>query len=208
MMSTSKQSLMSSSSLTAAASSSSSPPSSSHVINAPISSNNSISINPITTTTKPPRSTWSQKQQSILNSPTTMVQEEIATPHSINVPHIIPAQSAPSTSTTTTTMTEIEEERILLKEKSINEIRQQCSTLIHELEGNKHPELIIKKHIQQLNKYNELKDLALQLISLIANQKKVKIIDILNEMNLNINDDNENNDSKKNNNGKNDMTND
>lgn len=79
------------------------------------------------------------------------------------------------------------QQKLLLKEQSLNDIKLQCSRLIYELEGNNEPELIIKKYIQDLNKYNELKDLALQLITLIADQRKVKTSDILQEMNIEIN---------------------
>ncbi|EDK42673.1 hypothetical protein LELG_00851 [Lodderomyces elongisporus NRRL YB-4239] len=79
-----------------------------------------------------------------------------------------------------------EQERITMKLKSLDEIKQQCSTLIHELEGNQHPEVIIKRHIQQLKKYNELKDVALQLVTLIADQRQVRTTDILDEMKLEI----------------------
>ncbi|KAI3405846.1 hypothetical protein KGF56_001453 [Candida oxycetoniae] len=75
-----------------------------------------------------------------------------------------------------------EQQRISLKEKNLDEIKQQCRTLIHELEGNQHPEVIIKKHIQQLKKYNELKDVALQLVTLIADQRQVRTTDIFDEM--------------------------
>ncbi|CAI5756726.1 unnamed protein product [Candida verbasci] len=76
-----------------------------------------------------------------------------------------------------------------IKERNLNEIKQQCSTLISELEGNNHPEIIIKKHIQQLKKYNELKDIALELISMIADHRQVKTTDILNEMKVELGDD-------------------
>ncbi|KAF6062917.1 Swi5 family protein [Candida albicans] len=79
------------------------------------------------------------------------------------------------------------QQKLLLKEQSLNDIKLQCSRLIYELEGNNEPELIIQKYIQDLNKYNELKDLALQLITLIADQRKVKTSDILQEMNIEIN---------------------
>ncbi|RCK55657.1 hypothetical protein Cantr_05586 [Candida viswanathii] len=121
------------------------------------------------------------------------LQPSTATTTTTTATTTIPSSSPSSSSSPTADISAMtDEQRILFKEKSLNEIKQQCSTLIHELEGNNNPELIIKKHIRQLNKYNELKDLALQLISLIANQRKVKILDILNEMNLEIdNDDND-----------------
>ncbi|CAK9435540.1 uncharacterized protein LODBEIA_P02670 [Lodderomyces beijingensis] len=106
-------------------------------------------------------------------------------------PHSQPHPYSPSPTSTVTTSSNIsmeEQQRLLLKEKSLDEIKQQCSTLIHELEGNQHPELIIKKHIQQLKKYNELKDVALQLITLIADQRQVKTTDILDEMKVECSD--------------------
>ncbi|EMG45606.1 hypothetical protein SBY92_004875 [Candida maltosa Xu316] len=116
-------------------------------------------------------------------------------PQSTNIlPQLIipPVSSTATLTPTPPTLTEEEQQRILSKEKSLNELKQQCSTLIHELEGNNEPELIFKKHIQQLHKYNELKDIALQLISLIADQRQVKISDILSEMNVDtLNDDND-----------------
>ncbi|GME73888.1 unnamed protein product [Ambrosiozyma monospora] len=55
--------------------------------------------------------------------------------------------------------------------------------------GNDHQKSILKRHIRQLNKYNELKDVALSLVSLIADQKQVSIKSILEEMNVDDNDD-------------------
>ncbi|KAK6891410.1 hypothetical protein K6H09_004543, partial [Candida tropicalis] len=172
---------------------------SSHVLtptNTPASNNNNNNI----ATSNLSTSSSSELDLAPLPQPLSITQEQeqhseqkaSITPHSSNLPQII---SSPSSSTSpTNNMSKEDQERILFKEKSLNEIKQQCSRLIHELEGNNNPELIIKQHIKQLNKYNDLKDLALQLISLIANQRKVKINDILNEMNLKL-DDNEDNDT-------------
>ncbi|GMG28445.1 unnamed protein product [Ambrosiozyma monospora] len=55
--------------------------------------------------------------------------------------------------------------------------------------GNDYQKSILKRHIRQLNKYNELKDVALSLVSLIADQKQVSIKSILEEMNVDDNDD-------------------
>ncbi|CAD1808744.1 Swi5 family protein [Candida parapsilosis] len=100
----------------------------------------------------------------------------------------IPHESFKSHSATssTSTLTPEDQERISTKEKNLDEIKRQCSCLIHELEGNDQPEVIIKRHIQQLKKYNELKDVALQLVTLIADQRQVKTTDILNEMKLEV----------------------
>lgn len=94
-----------------------------------------------------------------------------------------------SATSSTSTLTPEDQERIYTKEKNLDEIKQQCSCLIHELEGNDQPEVIIKRHIQQLKKYNELKDVALQLVTLIADQRQVKTTDILNEMKLEVGED-------------------
>lgn len=94
-----------------------------------------------------------------------------------------------SATSSTSTLTPEDQERISTKEKNLDEIKQQCSCLIHELEGNDQPEVIIKRHIQQLKKYNELKDVALQLVTLIADQRQVKTTDILNEMKLEVGED-------------------
>ncbi|QPG74490.1 hypothetical protein FOA43_001820 [Brettanomyces nanus] len=39
-----------------------------------------------------------------------------------------------------------------------------------------------KRHIRQLNRYNELKDTAMQLISMIAEQRGLRIKDVMNEI--------------------------
>ncbi|KAI5958067.1 hypothetical protein KGF57_002875 [Candida theae] len=94
-----------------------------------------------------------------------------------------------SATSSTSTLSPEDQERISTKEKNLDEIKQQCSCLIHELEGNDQPEVIVKRHIQQLKKYNELKDVALQLVTLIADQRQVKTTDILNEMKLEVGED-------------------
>ncbi|KAI5951769.1 hypothetical protein KGF54_004844 [Candida jiufengensis] len=72
---------------------------------------------------------------------------------------------------------------ITLKEIQLAQIKQQCSNLIKELDGDTQPELIVKKHIMELKKYNDLKDVAFQLVELIADQRMVKTDDILQEIN-------------------------
>ncbi|KAI5969919.1 hypothetical protein CANMA_000959 [Candida margitis] len=114
--------------------------------------------------------------------------ESLSTSPTSPTTFIAPRESFKSHSATssTSTLTPEDQERISTKEKNLDEIKQQCSCLIHELEGNEQPEVIIKKHIQQLKKYNELKDVALQLVTLIADQRQVKTTDILNEMKLEV----------------------
>ncbi len=46
------------------------------------------------------------------------------------------------------------------------------------------PEEIVKAHILGLKKYNELKDVALGLITMIADQRQLRMADILKEMNI------------------------
>ena len=46
------------------------------------------------------------------------------------------------------------------------------------------PEAVVKKHISQLKKYNELKDIALALVAMISDNRKLKITDILEEMGI------------------------
>lgn len=47
----------------------------------------------------------------------------------------------------------------------------------------------MKKHISQLKKYNELKDIALGLVTMIADQRKLRTTDILEEMKVELADD-------------------
>ncbi|ODV77524.1 uncharacterized protein CANTADRAFT_23640 [Suhomyces tanzawaensis NRRL Y-17324] len=77
---------------------------------------------------------------------------------------------------------ELIRQRIILKEQRLNEIKNQCSALISELDSNKDPEAIVKKHISQLKKYHELKDIALGLVTMIADQRQLRTTDILEEM--------------------------
>lgn len=43
---------------------------------------------------------------------------------------------------------------------------------------------MVKKHISQLKKYNELKDIALALVAMISDNRKLKITEILEEMGI------------------------
>lgn len=69
-----------------------------------------------------------------------------------------------------------------VKEQKLEDIKNQCSELISELDSDDDPEAVVKKHIGQLAKYNELKDIALGLITMIADQRKLRTTDILEEM--------------------------
>ncbi|KAI5964735.1 uncharacterized protein KGF55_001805 [Candida pseudojiufengensis] len=103
-----------------------------------------------------------------------------------------------SSSSSTSTTSSTSPSSIKTKEIQLTEIKQQCSNLIKELDledsnnnqnnnntnNNNKFEIIIKKHIIELKKYNDLKDIALQLIELIANQRMIKTDDILQEINL------------------------
>lgn len=73
-------------------------------------------------------------------------------------------------------------QREVLKEQRLEDIKNQCSALISELDSNQDPEAIVKKHISQLKKYNELKDIALGLVTMIADQRQLRTTDILDEM--------------------------
>ena len=53
---------------------------------------------------------------------------------------------------------------------------------------NQDPEAIVKKHISQLKKYNELKDIALGLVTMIADQRQLRTTDILEEMKVELAD--------------------
>lgn len=77
----------------------------------------------------------------------------------------------------------------ILKEQHLNDIKNQCSVLIHELDCNVDPEAVVKRHISQLEKYNELKDIALGLVTMIADQRQLRTTDILEEMKLELKDD-------------------
>ncbi|KAG7661154.1 uncharacterized protein J8A68_005327 [[Candida] subhashii] len=79
--------------------------------------------------------------------------------------------------------------RLTEKEKKLSELITHCSQLSSQLEGQDEPEVIIKRHIKQLNKYNELKDLALDLIGKIADSRQVRISEIFKEMGVDANDD-------------------
>lgn len=54
---------------------------------------------------------------------------------------------------------------------------------------NVDPEAVVKRHISQLEKYNELKDIALGLVTMIADQRQLRTTDILEEMKLELKDD-------------------
>ncbi|CAH6721150.1 hypothetical protein CLIB1444_05S04676 [[Candida] jaroonii] len=77
-----------------------------------------------------------------------------------------------------------------LKAKSLEDIKNQCSELISELDSDDNPEAIVKKHIGKLKKYNELRDIALGLVTMIADQRKLRTTDILEEMKVELGDDN------------------
>ncbi|ABN67342.2 predicted protein [Scheffersomyces stipitis CBS 6054] len=70
----------------------------------------------------------------------------------------------------------------LSKDERLDEIKKQCSQLISELDANPNPEEIVRKHIIMLNKYNELKDIALGLVTMIADQRHIRTTDILEEV--------------------------
>ncbi|CCE85467.1 Piso0_005063 [Millerozyma farinosa CBS 7064] len=81
------------------------------------------------------------------------------------------------------------QQRVLMKEQRLEDIKNQCSELISELDSDDDPEAIVKKHISQLKKYNELKDIALGLVTMIADQRKLRTTDILEEMKVELADD-------------------
>ncbi|KAL7665378.1 hypothetical protein ABC855_g2633 [[Candida] zeylanoides] len=68
------------------------------------------------------------------------------------------------------------------KERRLEDIQIQCSTLISELDSNQNPVAIVKKHIASLEKYSDLKDIALGLVTMIADQRQLRTTDILEEM--------------------------
>lgn len=71
----------------------------------------------------------------------------------------------------------------IFQQQSINDIKNQCSRLIKELANStQSPKSIVKRHIVQLDKYNEFKDIALGLITMIADHQELKTTDILEEM--------------------------
>lgn len=76
-----------------------------------------------------------------------------------------------------------------IKEKSLEDIKNQCSELISELDSDENPEAIVKKHIGKLKKYNELRDIALGLVTMIADQRKLRTTDILEEMKVELGED-------------------
>ncbi|CUM48679.1 unnamed protein product [Debaryomyces tyrocola] len=80
------------------------------------------------------------------------------------------------------------QQRVVLKEQRLEDIKNQCSALISELDTNQDPEAIVKKHISQLKKYNELKDIALGLVTMIADQRQLRTTDILEEMKVELAD--------------------
>lgn len=80
-------------------------------------------------------------------------------------------------------------QQVVLKEQRLEDIKNQCSELISELDSNQNPEAIVKKHISQLKKYNELKDIALGLVTMIADQRQLKTTDILEEMKVELGED-------------------
>ncbi|VEU20175.1 DEKNAAC101045 [Brettanomyces naardenensis] len=73
----------------------------------------------------------------------------------------------------------------------LQELKGKCRNLMDEL-GIKDAKVIDsevipkererKRHIRKLNEYNELKDAAMQLISMIAEQRSLKINDVMKEM--------------------------
>lgn len=95
------------------------------------------------------------------------------------------------------------QERIKNKSKELEELQAESSSLIRELEWvwevrcllvwvtdiyrhqtSVDPEEIVKAHILGLKKYNELKDVAMGLITMIADQRQLRMADILKEMNI------------------------
>ncbi|ODV87132.1 hypothetical protein CANARDRAFT_188405, partial [[Candida] arabinofermentans NRRL YB-2248] len=73
------------------------------------------------------------------------------------------------------------------KRERLESLQKECNQLISALELNEssdidYSEAIVRKHIKSLKKYNDLKDVALSLVSMIATQKNVKVSDILEEM--------------------------
>lgn len=76
----------------------------------------------------------------------------------------------------------------IIKGKKLEDIKNQCSELISELDSDDDPEAVVKKHISKLNEYNELKDIALGLVTMIADQRQLRTTDILEEMKLEISD--------------------
>lgn len=75
-----------------------------------------------------------------------------------------------------------------IKERNLEDIKNQCSELISELDSDKDPEVIVKKHISKLKKYNDLEDIALGLVSMIADQRQLRTADIIEEMKIELGD--------------------
>ncbi|EGV60446.1 hypothetical protein CANTEDRAFT_95893 [Yamadazyma tenuis ATCC 10573] len=76
-----------------------------------------------------------------------------------------------------------DDDAVLLKEQKLEDIKNQCSQLISELDTDKDPKAIIRKHITKLKDYNDLQDIALSLVTMIADHHHLRTIDILQEMN-------------------------
>lgn len=90
-------------------------------------------------------------------------------------------------------------DKLGVKWDTMKKLRSEYSELMHKL-GLKNPldvdkELAQinvkgkKQHIKKLNEYNELKDIAMQLVSMIADKRSIPIRDVLDEMGVDPNDD-------------------
>ncbi|QOU20035.1 hypothetical protein BRETT_004683 [Brettanomyces bruxellensis] len=83
--------------------------------------------------------------------------------------------------------------------KTLKKLRSEQNELMHKL-GLENPldiekelarssEKSRKTHIKKLNEYNGLKDIAMQLVSMIAEKRSITITDVLNEMGVDPDDD-------------------
>ncbi|SCU91695.1 LADA_0F11474g1_1 [Lachancea dasiensis] len=69
-----------------------------------------------------------------------------------------------------------------------NELQRRFHELSRMLNIDSTPELVMKKHITDLKKYNELRDTGLGLTQIIANEKKCKIKEVFEEMGYDMQD--------------------
>lgn len=79
------------------------------------------------------------------------------------------------------------ERRIVQKEAELAALQDEATELELELESIAQgdmmdPDKVVKQHIKQLKEYNELKDTALNLIQLIADQRQVRLGVVMDEI--------------------------
>ncbi|ODQ81859.1 hypothetical protein BABINDRAFT_6498 [Babjeviella inositovora NRRL Y-12698] len=77
---------------------------------------------------------------------------------------------------------EASKKRIAEKEVKLAQLKLQFEQLLEQYKSSESPETVVKRHVTDLNRYNGVRDAALAMVTMIAEQRSLRIADVLTEM--------------------------